>query len=606
VVFPEDFLNFHQQSLTHLIMKFAISTLLIILQAAAVFAAFPISDITVVSERTDASTAYLSDWFVVSFVFSTAGSDETIAGDATIEVSIPNELEFVQYPDSVDPSVSEFFTTAGVQVLSTAFDYDSHVLTFTFSDPGQVITDLEGVVFFTLKLSEQFTESASPGQHTFDFETSDQTYSPSVDLVALDRSQPIKLSNAVTGGVEWFVDIPGAFGDITNIDISTVQTPGTFDCSEVKYAVGSSLNEFGDFTPQDRTTFFSNSSSGEWIPITPASGLPVESFECGDGTISLSFAGELADDEVLRVSFLSNLADDVLEVQNVVNVDLTTADSRKRALTSFVLDEPFYRASRTDTAAFEAFAAVPADGDITSTSTAITSVTATVTHTTVTSVCYVCAETPVTVTYTAPVITNPIYYTTKVHVCNVCAETPITYTVTIPCETDEYAPAKPTGTEGEKIVTVITKEGGDKYTKTYEEVTYTKTYPKGGHEDHIVTVKTKEGGEKVTKTYEEVTYTKGPEIVTVVTKEGGEKVTTTYHDVPEVVTVITKEGGEKVTTTYPATYPATYTEGHSAGVPTSASTPPQATYTVSEAQVNLGSKSAVGLLAIVPMLFLAI
>nr|5FX8_U Chain U, ZONADHESIN [Komagataella phaffii CBS 7435] len=320
--------------------------------------AFPISDITVVSERTDASTAYLSDWFVVSFVFSTAGSDETIAGDATIEVSIPNELEFVQYPDSVDPSVSEFFTTAGVQVLSTAFDYDSHVLTFTFSDPGQVITDLEGVVFFTLKLSEQFTESASPGQHTFDFETSDQTYSPSVDLVALDRSQPIKLSNAVTGGVEWFVDIPGAFGDITNIDISTVQTPGTFDCSEVKYAVGSSLNEFGDFTPQDRTTFFSNSSSGEWIPITPASGLPVESFECGDGTISLSFAGELADDEVLRVSFLSNLADDVLEVQNVVNVDLTTADSRKRALTSFVLDEPFYRASRTDTAAFEAFAAV--------------------------------------------------------------------------------------------------------------------------------------------------------------------------------------------------------------------------------------------------------
>lgn len=606
MVFPEDFLNFHQQSLTHLIMKFAISTLLIILQAAAVFAAFPISDITVVSERTDASTAYLSDWFVVSFVFSTAGSDETIAGDATIEVSIPNELEFVQYPDSVDPSVSEFFTTAGVQVLSTAFDYDSHVLTFTFSDPGQVITDLEGVVFFTLKLSEQFTESASPGQHTFDFETSDQTYSPSVDLVALDRSQPIKLSNAVTGGVEWFVDIPGAFGDITNIDISTVQTPGTFDCSEVKYAVGSSLNEFGDFTPQDRTTFFSNSSSGEWIPITPASGLPVESFECGDGTISLSFAGELADDEVLRVSFLSNLADDVLEVQNVVNVDLTTADSRKRALTSFVLDEPFYRASRTDTAAFEAFAAVPADGDITSTSTAITSVTATVTHTTVTSVCYVCAETPVTVTYTAPVITNPIYYTTKVHVCNVCAETPITYTVTIPCETDEYAPAKPTGTEGEKIVTVITKEGGDKYTKTYEEVTYTKTYPKGGHEDHIVTVKTKEGGEKVTKTYEEVTYTKGPEIVTVVTKEGGEKVTTTYHDVPEVVTVITKEGGEKVTTTYPATYPATYTEGHSAGVPTSASTPPQATYTVSEAQVNLGSKSAVGLLAIVPMLFLAI
>ncbi|KAI0461633.1 hypothetical protein LJB42_004704 [Komagataella kurtzmanii] len=583
-------------------MKFAISTLFIILQAAAVFAAFPISDITVVSERTDASTAYLSDWFVVSFVFSTAGSDETIAGDATIEVSIPNELEFVQYPDSVDPSVSEFFTTAGVQVLSTAFDYDSHVLTFTFSDPGQVITDLEGVVFFTLKLSEQFTESASPGQHTFDFETSDQTYSPSVDLVVLDRSQPIKLSNAVTGGVEWFVDIPGAFGDITNIDISTVQTPGTFDCSEVKYAVGSSLNEFGDFTPQDRTTFFSNSSSGEWIPITPASGLPVESFECGDGTISLSFAGELADDEVLRVSFLSNLADDVLEVQNVVNVDLTTADSRKRALTSFVLDEPFYRASRTDTAAFEAFAAVPADGDITSTSTAITSVTATVTQTTVTSVCYVCAETPVTVTYTAPVITNPIYYTTKVHVCNVCAETPITYTVTIPCETDEYAPPKPTGTEGEKIVTVITKEGGDKYTKTYEEVTYTKTYPKGGHEDHIFTVKTNEGGEKVTKTYEEVTYTKGPEIVTVVTKEGGEKVTTTYHDVPEVVTVITKEGGEKVTTTYPATY----TEGHSAGVPTSASTPPQATYTVSEAHVNLGSKSAVGLLAIVPMLFLAI
>ncbi|CAY68779.1 Hypothetical protein PAS_chr2-1_0172 [Komagataella phaffii GS115] len=551
-----------------------------------------ITDVSVTSLRTTEAFGYTSDWLVVSFTFNTTDRDITLPPYAVVQVTIPNELQFIAHPEYapyLEPSLQVFYTKNERLIMTSQFNYDTRVIDFKFDNRDQVITQVEGVVYFTMKLEQDFISALAPGEYDFEFHTSVDSYASTFDFIPLIRSEPIKLIAGAPDEVEWFIDIPSAYSDLATIDISSdIDTNDNlqqyfYDCSKLKYTIGKEFDQWGNFTAGSDGNQYSNTTDG-YVPITDSTGSPVAEVQCLMESISLSFTNTLAEDEVLRVVLHSSaFRRGSFTMANVVNVDITAGGLAKRELFSYILDENYYASTGSEGLAFDVFevadqveepteestseesteqetsteepteestepteestqepteeptdeptsesteepseeptsddlsidptavptdepteepteeptsesteepseeptsddlsidpTAVPTDEPTeepteeptsettddpsiaptavptsdTSSGQSVVTQNTTVTQTTITSVCNVCAETPVTITYTAPVVTKPVSYTTVTSVCHVCAETPITVTLTLPCETEDV-----TKTAGPKTVT---------------------------------------------------------------------------------------------------------------------------------------------------------
>ncbi|KAI0460716.1 hypothetical protein LJB42_003060, partial [Komagataella kurtzmanii] len=323
-----------------------------------------ITNVNVSSERTTEAFGYTSDWLIVSFTFNTTDRDITLPPYAVVQVAIPDELQFIAHPEYaefLEPSLLNFYTKNDNLIMHSEFNYDTNVIDFTFGNRDQVITRVEGVVFFTMKLEQDFIATLSSGEYDFEFHTSVDTYTSTFDFLPLIRSEPIKLIAGAADEVEWFIDIPGAYTDLTTIDISSnINTNADweqyfYDCSKLKYTIGKEFDQWNNFTAGSEGNQYSNTTDG-YVRITDSTGSPVAEVQCLLEEMSLSFTNPITEDEVLRVVLHSSaFRTGTLYMANVINVDITTGGSVKRELFSYALDETYHADTRSDRLAFDAF-----------------------------------------------------------------------------------------------------------------------------------------------------------------------------------------------------------------------------------------------------------